>query len=118
MTYDFPTTTSPDPGVVSSSTGIQVATEPMFAGRDLSDVSGPNGISGPDVSDFAFVAGSTAAGGWAAIPREASGGTGKLTDLKERAAQSMQDRHQQAVTDRVDAREWAQAQKTARSTRR
>ncbi|MFW0154030.1 hypothetical protein ACNUDN_30175 [Mycobacterium sp. smrl_JER01] len=96
---------------MSSSTGIQVATEPMFAGRDLSDVSGPNGISGPDVSDFAFVAGSTAAGGWAAIPREASGGTGKLTDLKERAAQSMQDRHQQAVTDRVDAREWAQAQK-------
>lgn len=106
-----PTTTSTDPGVVSSSTGIQVATEPMFGGRDLSDVSGPNGISGPDVSDFAFVAGSTAAGGWAAIPREASGGTGRLTDLKERAAQGVEDRYQQATADRADAREWSQAKK-------
>ena len=106
-----PTTTSPDPGVVSANSGIQVATEPMFAGRDLSDVSGPNGIAGPDVSDFAFVAGSTAAGGWAAIPRESSGGTGRLTDFKERATQGVQDRYQQAAADRADARDWAQAQK-------
>ncbi|WP_131827833.1 hypothetical protein [Mycolicibacterium fortuitum] len=74
-------------------------------------MSGPNGLSGPDLSDFAFVAGSTAAGGWAAIPREASGGSGRLTDMKERATQNLADRHQQATADRDDARKWSQADK-------
>ncbi|MCV7286017.1 hypothetical protein H7J87_11815 [Mycolicibacterium wolinskyi] len=106
----FPNFTSNDNTVVSS-TGVQVATEPMFGGRDLSDVSGPNGLSGPDLSDFAFVAGSTAAGGWAAIPREASGGSGRLTDMKEQAVQNLTERHQQATTDRDDARKWSQAEK-------
>lgn len=106
----LPNFSSSDNTVVSS-TGVQVATEPMFGGRDLSDVSGPNGLSGPDLSDFAFVAGSTAAGGWAAIPREASGGSGRLTDMKERAAQNLADRHQQATADRDDARKWSQADK-------
>lgn len=106
-TTDTPSTDS----TVTSSTGVQVATEPMFAGRDLSDVSGPNGISGPDLSDFAFVAGSTAAGGWAAIPRAGSGGTGRLTDLKEQATQRLTDGHQKAAAERDEAREWAQAKK-------
>lgn len=105
------TDTAAPPSTVTSSTGVQVATEPMFAGRDLSDVSGPNGISGPDLSDFAFVAGSTAAAGWAAIPTAANGGSGRLTDLKDRTAQRLTDSHQQAAADRIEARDWAQAKK-------
>lgn len=96
---------------VTSSTGVQVATEPMFAGRNLSDVSGPNGLSGPDLSDFAFVAGSTAAAGWATIPTAAKGGSGRLTDLKDQVTQRVTDSHQQASANRDEAREWAQAKK-------
>lgn len=105
------TDTAAPTSTVTSSTGVQVATEPMFAGRDLSDVSGPNGISGPDLSDFAFVAGSTAAAGWAAIPTAAKGGSGRLTDMKDRVAQKLTDGHQQATADRSEARDWAQAKK-------
>ncbi len=103
-------TTSNDSTVVSS-TGVQVTTQPMFNGRDLSDVSGPNGLSGPDVADFAFVAGSAAAGGWAAIPRAANGGSGRLTDMKEKAADRLNEAHQQAAANADEARMWGKADK-------
>lgn len=102
--------TSNDPTVVSS-TGVQVTTEPMFGGRDLSDVSGPNGLSSPDVSDFAFVAGSTVAGGWAAIPRASSGGQGRLTDMKDKATERLTEAHRQAASDSQEAKMWNKADK-------
>ncbi|MGB8402827.1 MAG: hypothetical protein WCE30_01985, partial [Mycobacterium sp.] len=105
------TDTAAPPSTVTSSTGVQVATEPMFAGRNLSDVSGPNGVSGPDLSDFAFVAGSTAAAGWAATPSASNGGTGRVADLKDQVTQKLNDSHQQATADRNEAREWAHAKK-------
>jgi hypothetical protein len=108
MTFTDTILTAP---TVVSSTGIQVATTQMFDGRNLSDVSGSNGLSGPDFSDFAFIAGSTAAGGWAAIPHASNGGAGRLTDMKENATQRLTDGYQQSMADRDEARKWAQADK-------
>lgn len=56
----------------------------MFNGKDLSGLSGPNGVSQPDASDFAFLAGSTAAAGWLATNR--NGGGNRLERFKDRAA--------------------------------
>jgi hypothetical protein len=49
-------------GVITAGPGATVATAPMFGGKDLADVSGPNGVSMPDARDFAAVAGATVLG--------------------------------------------------------